>query len=149
MSSKERIFHAVVFELIALAILIPISALITGQGSGDLAVVGAGLSLLAVVWNYQYNILFDRLFGSDRASRSAKIRLLHTTGFEGGLVFVSIPAIAWFLDITLWQALILDIGFLVFFFVYTMVFNWCYDKWQPYELWSLIRADAQKADELK
>ncbi|MDF9399300.1 PACE efflux transporter [Vibrio sp. 1180_3] len=148
MSVKERIFHAVVFELTALAILIPLSALITGQGSGDLAMVGAGLSLLAVVWNYQYNILFDRLFGSDRSGRSAKIRLLHTTGFEGGLVFVSIPAIAWILEITLWQALILDIGFLVFFFIYTMVFNWCYDKWQPYKLLSL-RAEAQKSDELK
>ncbi|MDE1249854.1 PACE efflux transporter [Vibrio aestuarianus] len=148
MSVKERIFHAVVFELTALAILIPLSALITGQGSGDLAMVGAGLSLLAVVWNYQYNILFDRLFGSDRSGRSAKIRLLHTTGFEGGLVFVSIPAIAWVLEITLWQALILDIGFLVFFFIYTMVFNWCYDKWQPYKLLSL-RSEAQKSDELK
>ncbi|MDE1313937.1 PACE efflux transporter [Vibrio aestuarianus] len=148
MSAKERIFHAVVFELTALAILIPLSTLITGQGSGDLAMVGAGLSLLAVVWNYQYNILFDRLFGSDRSGRSAKMRLLHTTGFEGGLVFVSIPAIAWVLEITLWQALILDIGFLVFFFIYTMVFNWCYDKWQPYKLWSL-RSEAQKSDELK
>ncbi|CAH8195023.1 PACE efflux transporter [Vibrio aestuarianus] len=148
MSVKERIFHAVVFELTALAILIPLSALITGQGSGDLAMVGAGLSLLAVVWNYQYNILFDRLFGSDRSGRSAKIRLLHTTGFEGGLVCVSIPAIAWILEITLWQALILDIGFLVFFFIYTMVFNWCYDKWQPYKLLSL-RSEAQKSDELK
>lgn len=148
MSVKERIFHAVVFELTALAILIPLSTLITGQGSGDLAMVGAGLSLLAVVWNYQYNILFDRLFGSDRSGRSAKIRLLHTTGFEGGLVFVSIPAIAWILEITLWQALILDIGFLVFFFIYTMVFNWCYDKWQPYKLLSL-RSEAQKSDELK
>ncbi|CAH8213754.1 PACE efflux transporter [Vibrio aestuarianus] len=148
MSVKERIFHAVVFELTALAILIPLSALITGQGSGDLAMVGAGLSLLAIVWNYQYNILFDRLFGSDRSGRSAKIRLLHTTGFEGGLVFVSIPAIAWILEITLWQALILDIGFLVFFFIYTMVFNWCYDKWQPYKLLSL-RSEAQKSDELK
>ncbi|MDE1332075.1 PACE efflux transporter [Vibrio aestuarianus] len=148
MSVKERIFHAVVFELTALAILIPLSALITGQGSGDLAMVGAGLSLLAVVWNYQYNILFDRLFGSDRSGRSAKIRLLHTTGFEGGLVFVSIPAIAWILEITLWQALILDIGFLMFFFIYTMVFNWCYDKWQPYKLLSL-RSEAQKSDELK
>ncbi|MBD1564759.1 PACE efflux transporter [Vibrio sp. S12_S33] len=148
MSVKERIFHAVVFELTALAILIPLSALITGQGSGDLAMVGAGLSLLAVVWNYQYNILFDRLFGSDRSGRSAKIRLLHTTGFEGGLVFVSIPAIAWVLESTLWHALILDIGFLVFFFIYTMLFNWCYDKWHPYKLWSL-RVEAQKSDELK
>lgn len=148
MSTKERVFHAVVFELTALALLIPISILITGQGSGDLALVAAGLSILAVLWNYQYNILFDRLFGTNRSGRSAKIRLLHTTGFEGGLVFVSIPAIAWFLEITLWQALILDIGFLVFFFVYTIVFNWCYDKWQPYKFCS-FRAAAPKADELK
>ena len=56
MTRNERIFHAVLFEMIALAIIIPAASLITGKGSSDLAVVGIGLSLYTVVWNYIYNL---------------------------------------------------------------------------------------------
>ena len=38
-----------------------------------------------------------------------------------------VPTIAWWLDITLWQALLMDLGLVVFFLVYTFVFNWAFD----------------------
>ena len=37
------------------------------------------------------------------------------------------PTIAWWLDISLWQALLMDLGLVVFFLVYTFVFNWAFD----------------------
>ncbi|NAW97898.1 MULTISPECIES: PACE efflux transporter [unclassified Vibrio] len=135
LSMKERLFHAITFEVTALALIIPISALLTGQGTGDLAMIGIGLSLFAVAWNYLYNVLFDRVFGTNRLARTVSLRLLHTTGFEGGLVFISIPVIAWVLDISMWDALILEAGFLTFFFIYTTLFNWGYDRIQPYQRW--------------
>ncbi|HCG6131153.1 TPA: PACE efflux transporter [Vibrio parahaemolyticus] len=131
MTRNERIFHAVLFELMALAIIVPTAALITGKGSSDLALVGIGLSLYTVVWNYIYNLYFDKWFGSNRADRSLAMRLGHTIGFEGGLIFISIPVIAWFLEITFFQALMLEAGFLVFLF-YATGFNWLYDKVQPF-----------------
>jgi len=33
----------------------------------------------------------------------------------------------WF-EITLWQAVVMEAGLLVFFMVYTFVFNWCFDR---------------------
>ncbi|OXE30360.1 hypothetical protein CA163_23760, partial [Vibrio parahaemolyticus] len=102
----------------ALAIIVPAAALITGKGSSDLALVGIGLSLYTVVWNYIYNLYFDKWFGSNRADRSLAMRLGHTVGFEGGLIFISIPVIAWFLEITFLRALMLEAGFLVFFLFY-------------------------------
>ncbi|MGR5238203.1 PACE efflux transporter [Vibrio alfacsensis] len=132
MARNERIFHAVLFELLALAILVPVTSLITGQGSSDLAVVGIGLSLYTVVWNYIYNLYFDKWFGANREERSLAMRIGHTVGFEGGLIFITIPVIAWFLQITLLQALALEAGFLVFFLFYATGFNWGYDKVQPY-----------------
>ncbi|KII77066.1 PACE efflux transporter [Vibrio renipiscarius] len=132
MQTKERIFHAVTFEAIALAIIIPTTALLTGKATGDLAIVGVGLSLFTVVWNYFYNILFDRWFGSERSNRSLALRIGHTFGFEGGLIFLSVPTIAWFLQIGIGAALLLEAGFLVFFFFYATGFNWVYDRIQPY-----------------
>ena len=132
MQTKERIFHAISFEALALAIIIPATALITGKATGDLAIVGIGLSLFTVVWNYFYNILFDRWFGFDRSNRSLMLRIGHTFGFEGGLVLLSVPVMAWFLQISIGAALLLEAGFLIFFFFYAMGFNWCYDKVQPY-----------------
>ncbi|MGR5205405.1 PACE efflux transporter [Vibrio sp. PNB22_8_1] len=132
MARNERIFHAVLFELIALAIIVPVTSLITGKGSSDLAMVGIGLSLYTVVWNYIYNVYFDKWFGSNREERSLAMRIGHTIGFEGGLIFITIPVIAWFLKITLLQALALEAGFLIFFLFYTTGFNWAYDKLQPY-----------------
>ncbi len=94
--------------------------------------VGIGLSLYTVVWNYIYNLYFDKWFGSNREDRSLAMRIGHTLGFEGGLIFLSIPVIAWFLQITLLQALALEAGFLIFFLFYATGFNWAYDKIQPF-----------------
>ncbi|GAA5646759.1 MULTISPECIES: PACE efflux transporter [Vibrio] len=142
MTNKERLFHAAVFELLALIMIIPVSALLTGKGTGQLAMVGVGLSLFTVVWNYVYNLGFDRFAGADRSTRSLAVRLVHTTGFEGGLLFITIPTVAWFLNISLMAAIVLEAGFLVFFFIYTMVFNWGYDKYQPYQ-WLFRRVGEQ------
>ncbi|NOJ20768.1 PACE efflux transporter [Vibrio jasicida] len=132
MARNERIFHAILFELFALAMIIPTASLVTGKGSSDLAVVGIGLSLYTVVWNYIYNLYFDKWFGSNREERSLMVRIGHTVGFEGGLIFITIPVIAWFLQITLLQALALEAGFLIFFLFYATGFNWVYDKVKPY-----------------
>jgi uncharacterized membrane protein len=39
-----------------------------------------------------------------------------------------VPLIAWWLDVTLWQALLADLGLMAFFFFYTMVFTWAFDR---------------------
>jgi uncharacterized membrane protein len=38
-----------------------------------------------------------------------------------------VPVIAWWLDVSFLQALILDLGLLTFFLVYTFAFNWVFD----------------------
>ncbi|MCF1427370.1 MAG: PACE efflux transporter [Shewanella sp.] len=128
MGTKERVFHAVLFELVALSLIIPLTAVFTGKGTGSLAMVGVGLSLYTVVWNYVYNLWFDKACAVQREQRSLKTRILHTMGFEGGLVFVTVPVVAWFLNISILAALALEAGLLVFFFFYAILFNWGYDK---------------------
>ena len=40
---------------------------------------------------------------------------------------VLIPLMAWWFGVTLWEATVMEAGLLVFFLVYTYVFNWCFD----------------------
>ena len=128
MTFKDRVIHAVLFEAIALAIIVPAAALFSGKDASSMLAVGVGLSLYTVVWNYFYNIWFDKQFGADRESRSLTTRIGHTLGFEGGIIFITVPVVAWFLGITLLQSLALEAAFLIFFFFYAVAFNWCYDN---------------------
>ncbi|WP_372944052.1 PACE efflux transporter [Shewanella sp.] len=135
MQTKERIFHAVSFEILAAAIIVPVSAVLMDKSTTDMLVVSIGLSLLAVMWNYVYNIWFDKLLGSDRINRTLSMRIVHATGFEGGLLVVTLPLVSWYLSLNLIDTLMLEGGVLLFFFVYTGVFNWAYDNYQPYQRW--------------
>ncbi|MCL9774433.1 PACE efflux transporter [Vibrio methylphosphonaticus] len=135
MNNKERVFHAIMFEALALAIIVPVASLATGSQSLQLMMVGIGMSIFTVIWNYVYNIQFDKWVSGSRSERSMLVRAGHAIGFEAGLILFTIPAIAWFLQVSLWMALLIEAGFLVFFFFYTTIFNWIYDKYQPYQRW--------------
>jgi uncharacterized membrane protein len=49
-------------------------------------------------------------------------------GFEAGLIALLVPLIAWWFDISLMQALVLDLGLVVFFLCYTFTFSWAFDR---------------------
>ncbi|NRD74995.1 PACE efflux transporter [Shewanella sp. VB17] len=127
MNTKERIYHAIMFELLALAIVVPAATFFSDKEASSLIVVAVGLSLYAVFWNFFYNIWFDKQFGRERISRTVLLRVGHTLGFELGIIFITVPVVAWFLEISLSSALLMEVAFLIFFFFYAIVFNWCYD----------------------
>lgn len=135
MNTIERVFQAILFELTTLAIVIPMTVLIAGYETGKMAMVGISLSMFAMLWNYIYNLLFDKLAGYERINRGLAIRISHALGFELGMVIITLPVLAWYLNITWLAAAILEAGFLVFILIYTLVFNWLYDKYQPYKKW--------------
>ncbi|WP_421864402.1 PACE efflux transporter [Motiliproteus sp.] len=127
MSTRERIFHALMFEIIAIALFVPISMWVTGQGAGAMTGLAITLSLIAMSWNYVYNILFDRYAGEDRINRSLKLRMAHSLLFEAGLMVICIPVIMWWTRLDLLTVFLLDLGAILFFLVYTLAFNWAYD----------------------
>ncbi len=59
--------------------------------------------------------------------RTLKVRIGHAFGFEAGFVLIGLPIAAFMLNISLWQAFVLEIGFFLFFLPYTMAYNWLYD----------------------
>ena len=126
---RRRIVFVTLYELIAIVATSAGLAAFSDSGLQRAGVAAVVSSAVAVVWNVVFNTLFERWEARQTVrGRSRARRLAHAIGFEGGLVVTLVPFFAWWLDITLWQAFVLDLGLLLFFLVYTFVFNWVFDR---------------------
>ena len=123
----ERIIHAVSFEGLATLILAPTAAWLMQRSVLEMGGLSVLLATLAMVWNLIYNAAFDRLWPVSRVVRTLKVRALHAIGFESGFIVIGITAVALLLGVSLIQAFMLEIGFMLFFLPYTMLFNWVWD----------------------
>ncbi|VYU58271.1 multidrug/biocide efflux PACE transporter [Metakosakonia massiliensis] len=130
-SLMERVFHAVCFELIAIAICAPVSAWILQRPMLEMGTLTLILSTAAMIWNVIYNAGFDRLWPVHRVPRTLVVRVWHALGFEGGFIVIGVTIASMMLGISLVAAFVLEIGFFLFFLPYTMLFNW---------VWDLLRA---------
>lgn len=128
MNAKERVLHAVLFEIGAMAVGM-LAILFSGMGEAHTAVgVGVALAVIAMLCNLVFNWLFDKIFTGKREERGVLFRLFHTVSFEAALLLFTIPLIAYSLDLTLWQAFLADIALTLLIMVYAFLFNWIYDN---------------------
>ena len=126
---RRRVVYVSIYELIAIAVATLGLAQFSSQGVGHAGVMAVASSAIAVAWNLVFNALFERWEARQVVrGRSLRRRVAHAVGFEGGLVFTLVPLFAWWFDISLWQALVMDLGLVVFFLCYTFVFNWGFDQ---------------------
>lgn len=123
----ERIFHAVSFEVIAIAITAPVSAWLLDRSIFQMGTIAIVLSTLAMLLNLFYNMLFDRYWPLSRGPRPIKVRIIHSIGFELSFVIFGVPILAVLLKMSLLDAFLLELGFFAFFLFYTYVFNLAYD----------------------
>ena len=126
-SVKERFFHAVVFEVLAVAICAPLGAWLLDYSLAHIGLLTLMISLIAMVWNMVFNSIFDDAQRRLGFTRNLAARAVHSVLFEIGLILAVVPLAAWWLDIGLWEAFVLDIGIVLFFLPYTFAFNWTYD----------------------
>ena len=125
----RKVFQAVIYEAIALLFIAPAIAWFYNSDLQYSGVFALLLSAFALVWNMAYNALFENWEARQRErSRNFMRRAVHAIGFEGGLALLLIPFIAWWLDISLQQALLTDLALLGFFLIYSFVFQYCFDK---------------------
>lgn len=126
-SITERIFQAVGFELLAILICTPLLAWLMKKPMLEMGAVTVLIAMLALGWNVVFNRYFDRVLARMNVAHNAWVRVVHALLFEGGLIVMGVPLIAWWLSVSLWQAFLLDIGVLLFFLPYTYVYHWGYD----------------------
>ncbi|WP_313487477.1 PACE efflux transporter [Pseudescherichia sp.] len=125
----RRLTYVALFELIAIFFS---SLLLSGMSDGDVASslpVAVTTSVVAVVWNYIYNTLFERWESKNNIQkRTLLIRIVHTTLFEAMFIILIVPFFMWFYNVGLVKAFMMEVGLLTFFFIYAFVFTWLFDR---------------------
>ena len=132
-SITDRVRHALAFEIIGLVIFIPLFSWLLQKNVSEMGVLGVVSAFTATSWNFIYNWGFDlaMLRWAGTLHKTVAVRVLHSVLFEAGLIVLLIPFIAWYLDISLWAALVMDIAIVVFYLVYAFFFNIAYDRVFP------------------
>ncbi len=125
----DRIRHTLLFEAIALCIVSVLGSKLTGKPLETIGALSVMFSIIAMVWNLVFNWMFDHWDRKYRnsAPRGIGLRIVHAMLFEAFFLIVGMFIIAWWLDIDLVQAFLLDLSMSMFFLAYAFCFNWTYD----------------------
>lgn len=126
---KRKVVYVGVFEAIAIVVCSIGFAALSDRSLGHAGVLSVAASVVAVLWNFVFTTLFEAWEARQPVrGRSVARRVAHAAIFEAGLIVMLVPLIAWWLDVSLMRALVMDLGLAAFFLVYTFVFNWCFDR---------------------
>lgn len=125
---KRKLVYVSMYEFFAVG-LTSIGLVLAGSNLGHAGVAALASSAIALGWNLVYNTLFEA-WEARQATRGRSVarRIAHALGFEAGLIVMLVPLFAWWLDVSLLHALLLDIGLIIFFLVYTFFFNLAFDR---------------------
>jgi uncharacterized membrane protein len=132
-SFPDRLRHTLIFEAIALFLVAVLGGWLLDRPMEIMGALSLMFSVLAMSWNLFYNWMFDLWDRKHRgmARRGVGIRIVHAVLFEAGLVIAGLFLIAWWLDMTYWDAFLLDVSLSAFFLVYAFCYNWAYDMVFP------------------
>lgn len=127
---RRKLVQATLYEAIAIGIVtVAVRLFSPDTDTPKAATLAVITAVAAMLWNMAFNSAFEawERRQPDR-TRTLRRRVAHAIGFEGGLVLMTVPLIAWWLQMTWWEALLADLGLVVFFLVYTFAFNWAFDR---------------------
>ena len=125
--SKRRWVHALSYEVILLVIIALALSYVFEMPMQVTGGLGIAMAVTSVLWNMLFNHYFEKLEAKHQLRRTFKIRVLHAIGFEGGLMLATIPMVAYALEISLLQAILIDLLMTLSILLYTFIFQYCYD----------------------
>ncbi len=126
---QRKIVYLSLYEGIAIVLSTVFLSLITQQEASKTGVVAICASLVALTWNFAYNCLFEAWETRySKGGRGFWLRVAHTCGFEGGMLLLMAPLMAFGLQVSAAQAMGLQLGMLTFFVVYSFVFTLGFDR---------------------
>ena len=126
MSATERVVQSILYEVGCVMIGWSVMQFVPHEGQHlGLRVI---FSLLAMVWNFVFNWIFDKLVPGDRLARGPVIRTVHAVLFEGLFMLATVPIIMYMMHMSFWMAFVTDITMTLVILGYTYVYNWVYDR---------------------
>ena len=125
----RRVVYISLYEVLAIALAGLGLMLMSGESLLASGALATATSAVAVVWNLVFNSLFERWEARQPVKgRSVKRRVAHAVIFEAGLVLMLVPLIAWWLNISLWKAFMMEAVLLAFFPIFAFIYNWAFDS---------------------
>lgn len=126
---KRKVIYVGGYELLGLAVGTMVMTVLTGKSPATTGLLALMITGIATAWNVSFNYLFEAWERRQRdRTRTVRRRVLHAVAFQLTLVCFLVPLIAWRLGITLTQAFVLDLVFIVYIPFYTFAYNWAFDR---------------------
>lgn len=125
----RKALYAISFETLGIAVAALVLSVLS-SAPPDLTLPLSVLSAaIALAWNATFNALFEAWEARQPLrGRPLRLRVLHALLFEGGLTLLTVPIMAWWLSVSLWQAFLYEAALIVLFLVYTYAFTWAFDR---------------------
>lgn len=126
---RRKVLYAVSFEL--LGTLVATLGLMAMSDTSAAMSFGASVigATIALCWSYIFNTAFEAWEARQTTKgRSPLRRAAHALMFEGGMVLIFIPFMAWWLGVGMIEAAIYEAGLIALFILYTYGFTWAFDQ---------------------
>lgn len=127
--TARKILYAVSFETLGTLVASLGLMLMSEASAGSSFVLSVITATIAMSWSYLYNSAFEAWEARQTVrGRSPGRRVLHSVLFEGGLVLILVPVMAWWLQVGFVEALAYEAGLILLFLAYAYVFTWGFDR---------------------
>lgn len=127
--ARRKIVYAVSFETLGTLVASAYLWMVSEAGPASSLALSIMTATIALSWSFVFNTLFEAWEARQSVKgRSLKRRTAHALLFEGGLVLICIPVMAWWLQVGYLEALAYEAGLIALFIVYTYAFTWGFDR---------------------
>lgn len=125
---KRRVTYVFFYEVLSFLICAMILAVLSGSTISHTGPLSSLIAVIAVSVNFFYNYAFE-WWEKQQHSKTRTIfrRVVHAIGFQVVLVTILIPLIAWWMQISLVKAFLLDFSLMIIIPCYTFVYNYFFD----------------------
>lgn len=125
---KRRVTYVFFYEVLSFLICAMILAVLSGSTISHTGPLSLLIAVIAVSVNFFYNYAFE-WWEKRQHSKTRTIfrRVVHALGFQVVLVTILIPLIAWWMQISLVKAFLLDFSLMIIIPCYTFVYNYFFD----------------------
>jgi uncharacterized membrane protein len=127
--TRRKIVYAVSFETLGTLLASVALMLMSDADAGSSLALSVLTATIALSWSFVFNSVFEAWEARQPVKgRSLRRRTVHALLFEGGLVLICIPVMAWWLQVGYLEALVYEAGLIALFILYTYLFTWGFDR---------------------